>query len=155
MSKIENLLSQYGESHQNKTNKLIHWIFVPLIYVSVIGLLWCIKLGDAIVLGVQLNAAMLISTLVMVYYFKMNFRLGIGMLVLTVLSFYFSEAIELMVAGRLWMVMLGIFVVSWIFQFVGHGIEGKKPSFAQDLQFFLIGPLWIIGALYRGLGIRY
>lgn len=117
--------------------------------------MWCIKLGDAIVLGVQLNAAMLISTLVMVYYFKMNFRLGIGMLVLTVLSFYFSEAIELMVAGRLWMVMLGIFVVSWIFQFVGHGIEGKKPSFAQDLQFFLIGPLWIIGALYRGLGIRY
>lgn len=155
MSKIENLLNQYGESHQNKTNKLIHWIFVPLIYVSVIGLLWCIKLGDALILGTQLNAAMLISTLVMIYYFKMNFRLAIGMLLLTVLSFFFSEAIELIVFGRLWMVMLGIFIISWVFQFIGHGIEGKKPSFAQDLQFFLVGPMWIIGALFRKLGINY
>lgn len=155
MRKVESLLSQYGESHQNKTNKLIHWICVPLIYLSVIGLLWCVKLGDTLVLSTQLNLAMVITPLVMFYYFRLNFKLAAGMLAMTLISFSVSEAIELVAVGRLWMVMLGIFVFSWILQFIGHGIEGKKPSFAEDLQFFLIGPAWILGALYRALGIRY
>jgi uncharacterized membrane protein YGL010W len=155
MSNLENLFSQYGESHQNKTNKLIHWIFVPLIYISVIGLLWCVKLGDILVLGTQLNAALVIAPLVLIYYFRLNFKIAIGMVALSILSFFLSGLIEIVAAHQLWMVMLAVFVISWVFQFIGHGIEGKKPSFSQDLQFFLVGPAWIIGALYRGLGIKY
>ncbi|MFT4681543.1 MAG: YGL010W-like membrane protein [Flavobacteriales bacterium] len=155
MSNTERLFRLYGESHQNKTNKLIHWIFVPLIFVSVIGLLWSVKLGDSTIFGIPMNVAMVISPLVMIYYFRMNFRIAIGMLLLTFLSFFFAEVVEIFVAGRLWMVMLALFIVSWVFQFIGHGIEGKKPSFSQDLQFFLVGPAWILGALYRALGIKY
>ncbi len=57
--------------------------------------------------------------------------------------------------GPVWRSALVVFVVAWIGQFIGHKIEGKKPSFLQDLQFLLIGPVWLLGFIYRNLGIRY
>ena len=57
--------------------------------------------------------------------------------------------------GPVWRSALVVFVVAWIGQFIGHKIEGKKPSFLQDLQFLLIGPAWLLGFIYRKLGIRY
>ena len=50
---------------------------------------------------------------------------------------------------------MAIFVLAWIGQFIGHKIEGEKPSFFEDLQFLLIGPDWLLGAIYQKLGIRY
>ena len=55
----------------------------------------------------------------------------------------------------LWQACLILFVVGWLFQFIGHKVEGKKPSFFEDLQFLLIGPAWLLAAIYRKLGIRY
>ncbi len=52
-------------------------------------------------------------------------------------------------------VSLGIFIISWVFQFIGHAIEGKKPSFFQDIQYLLIGPLWVIAFLFRRFNITY
>ena len=46
-------------------------------------------------------------------------------------------------------------MLAWIGQFIGHKIEGEKPSFFEDLQFLLIGPAWLLGAIYQKLGIRY
>jgi len=58
-------------------------------------------------------------------------------------------------AGQLALVSLGIFVIAWIGQFIGHKIEGKKPSFLEDLQFLLIGPAWLLHFIYKKLGIVY
>jgi uncharacterized membrane protein YGL010W len=55
----------------------------------------------------------------------------------------------------LWQVCLALFIVAWIFQFIGHKIEGKKPSFFKDLQFLLIGPAWLLSFIYQKVGIRY
>ncbi|HWG31443.1 MAG TPA: Mpo1-like protein, partial [Steroidobacteraceae bacterium] len=55
----------------------------------------------------------------------------------------------------LWITSLTVFVVAWIGQFVGHALEGKRPSFFKDVQFLLIGPLWLLASAYRRLGLRY
>lgn len=60
-----------------------------------------------------------------------------------------------MLSVPVWMSALTIFVLAWIGQFIGHNIEGKKPSFLKDLQFLLIGPAWLMGFIYRKLNIKY
>ncbi len=156
MAHIQSYFDQYGESHQNQQNKLIHWIFVPTIYFSGIGLLWIVKLGsENAVFGIPLNAAMLVSPFVITYYMRLNRSIAIGMALKTFVGLVMAYFMEVLFAGSTWMIWLAIFVISWIFQFIGHGIEGKKPSFAKDLQFFLIGPAWILAAFYRSIGIKY
>lgn len=156
MAHIQTYFDEYGESHQNQQNKLIHWIFVPTIFFSVIGLLWVLKLGaENAVFGIPLNAAMIVSPFVITYYMRLNRTIAIGMAAKTLVGLFMAFYVESWFGASQWMIWLGVFVVSWIFQFIGHGIEGKKPSFAKDLQFFLIGPAWILSALYRSLGIKY
>ena len=58
-------------------------------------------------------------------------------------------------AWPLWQSCLAIFVVAWIGQFIGHAIEGRRPSFFKDLQFLLIGPIWLLAFVYRSIGLRY
>jgi uncharacterized membrane protein YGL010W len=54
-----------------------------------------------------------------------------------------------------WMVYFSVFIITWIFQFIGHTIEGQKPSFLKDLQFLLIGPIWLLGFILKKIGIKY
>ena len=155
MSKIETLFSEYSESHQNETNQLIHWIFVPLIFLSVIGMLWDVKLPVELDFmgGEPLNVSMIIALLVFAYYLSLSFAISVGMLVVTsigmIACYLYSGPISV------WIISLGIFVISWIFQLWGHKIEGKKPSFFKDLEFFLVGPMWILAKFYNKLGIKY
>ena len=155
MSKIDRLLGEYKQSHQNPTNQVIHNIFVPLIFLSVIGLLWDVKLPVALDFlgGEPLNVAMVVSVLVFAYYLSISFSVSIGMLTITALGllgcYLYQGAISI------WIISLMVFVVSWAFQFYGHKIEGKKPSFFKDLEFFLVGPMWVLTKLYNKLGIKY
>ena len=52
-------------------------------------------------------------------------------------------------------VALALFAVTWVFQFIGHRIEGKKPSFLEDLQYLLVGPVFLLAKLFRKLGLAY
>lgn len=155
MSKVERLLGEYRESHQNETNQLIHNIFVPLIFLSAIGILWDVKLPIALDFlgGEPLNVAMIVAVLVFAYYLSLSFAVSVGIMSVTALGMvacYLYDG-----AVSIWLISLIIFVVSWIFQFVGHKIEGKKPSFLKDLEFFLVGPMWVLTKLYNKLGIKY
>jgi len=67
----------------------------------------------------------------------------------------FAYGINIRFEEKSWMVYLAVFVITWIFQFVGHKIEGKKPSFLKDLQFLLVGPIWLLSFILKKLGIRY
>ena len=157
MTKLDTLFSEYGESHQNVTNQLIHWIFVPLIFLSVIGLTWDVKLGVSLDFlgGEPLNAAMILTALAFAYYLNLSFSISVGMLAVSgfglLVCYLFGEDLPMSV----WKISLIIFIVSWIFQFVGHKIEGKKPSFFKDLQFFMVGPMWVLAKLYKKFGIKY
>jgi uncharacterized membrane protein YGL010W len=88
-----------------------------------------------------------------VFYFTLSVRLGIGAAIALIALLFVVRWLDTL-AWPLWQTCLVIFVAGWIGQFIGHAIEGKRPSFAKDIVFLLIGPLWLLGHLYRGLGIR-
>ena len=152
MKTIQQWLGEYGESHQDHTNKTIHWICVPAIFFSIVGLLYGIKLPITIA-GVQLNVAMVVLVLATVYYFSLSRTLWIGLLLFAVLCLWLSNLIEQSGILPLWLFCIIVFVVAWIGQFYGHKVEGKKPSFLKDIQFLLIGPAWLMSFIYKKLGI--
>jgi uncharacterized membrane protein YGL010W len=158
MRKIDELLEEYGESHQNETNKAIHWICVPLIFFSVVGLIASIPsefvqrfLGEG---NPYANWAVVVMILVLIYYVSLSIPLSFGLFLFALVCLYTARLIS-QSAAPLWLVSIIIFVVAWIGQFYGHKVEGKKPSFFKDLQFLLIGPAWLMHFIYRKLGIRY
>ncbi len=154
MKSINEWLSEYGESHQNPINKLVHWVCVPIIFFSIVGLLYGVKLGVNITPTLQLNLAMVLLVLTILYYLRLSPSLSVGMLFFSLLCLGLSEAIE--ASGLvLWQVCLALFVLAWIGQFWGHKVEGKKPSFFKDLQFLMIGPAWLMSFIYNRLGLRY
>ena len=131
MKTVSEWLDEYSESHQNKTNKLIHWVCVPTIFFSIVGIL--------------AHFSALLTTLLLVLSFIFYARLD---LVLAVAM----AALMLVMAWLIYVLPVGmgfyiaIFVLAWIGQFYGHKVEGKKPSFFKDLQFLLIGPVWCMDA---------
>lgn len=154
MRRIDSLLAEYGESHQNKLNKLIHWICVPLIFFSVVGFFWSIPLGPLSSLGISwLNWATVVLALVTIYYISLSPQLALGMILFAVLCIVIWSSISTVLPA--WQVALLIFAVAWIGQFYGHKVEGKKPSFFKDLQFLLIGPAWLMHFIYKKAGIQF
>ena len=155
MRTIHQWLSEYGESHTNETNKLIHWICVPAIFFSITGLLYCIKLPLFIADNLQLNVAMIVLALTTIYYLSLSIKIGIGMLLFGFICLGVCYIIEVFHTFQLWLFCIIIFILAWIGQFYGHKVEGKKPSFFKDLQFLLIGPMWLISFVYKKIGISF
>ncbi len=158
MRKIDQLFFEYGESHQDVTNKMIHWVCVPLIFFSLIGLVAAIPSGIVqAVLGEgnpYANWATVLLLFVLAYYVTLSISLSVGMMLFGALCLFLAQIIA--ASGiPLWGVSLCIFVLAWIGQFYGHKVEGKKPSFFKDLQFLLIGPAWLMHFIYKKLGIPY
>ena len=160
MRTTEQWLSEYGESHQNPFNKMVHWICVPSILFSLIGMLWSIPSGilqSVAPAGYEpfFNWATLALFLALLFYIQLSLVMALGMLVICALmiagNFYLAQANF----APLWAISIGIFVVAWIGQFYGHNVEGKKPSFLKDVQFLLIGPAWLLSFVYKRLGIKY
>ena len=151
MRTAQEWLDSYGESHQNPTNKTIHWICIPWIMISLLGLLASIPSPFE---HPWLNWGAALIAFAVVYYALLSVPLAVGMALIGTAML----AIVQVLSGLpmpLWLSSLLIFVIAWIGQFIGHKIEGKKPSFFEDLQFLLIGPMWLLAHLYRRAGIGY
>jgi len=155
MKTVHQWLSEYGESHTNKTNKLIHWICVPAIFFSITGLLYCIKLPVFITNNLQLNVAMIVLLFTTIYYLSLSIKIGIGMLLFGIACVALCYWIEKYAPLPLWLFCSLIFIIAWIGQFYGHKVEGKKPSFFKDIQFLLIGPMWLMSFIYKKMGIAF
>jgi len=160
MRKIDQLLEDYGESHQNPTNKLIHWICVPLIFFSIVGMLWSIPSGVLQglfpnVTSPYLNWATVVLLITLFYYFSLSRTLFFGMAILILCFLLLANFIDNLQVAPIWAISLGIFIAAWIGQFYGHEIEGKKPSFLKDLQFLLIGPAWLMHFIYKKIGLSH
>lgn len=140
MKTVEQWFDEYGESHRNPLNKLVHWICVPLITFSVLGMLWALHpLVAAVVLGLALA-----------FYVVLSWQLALVMALQGLVMLWILHLMPVV----FWP-CVAIFVVAWIGQFIGHHVEGKKPSFFKDVQFLLIGPAWLMGFVFRRLGWRY
>ena len=131
MKTVEEWFTEYNESHKNKTNKLIHWVCVPAILFSIIGIL--------LHFSTLLTALLLV--LAMVFYTRMDLVLAVAMAALIAAM---TALIHLLPVGAGF--YFAVFVLAWIGQFYGHKVEGKKPSFFKDLQFLLVGPAWCMDA---------
>ncbi len=151
MKTTQQWLDQYGESHTNPTNKLIHWICIPAIMVSLLGVLSTVPMPWD---SQHINLATLFLAFSLGFYSLLSVRLMLGMLVVGSATYAAAVALGAL-SIPLWVTSLAIFVVAWVFQFIGHKIEGKKPSFFVDVQFLLIGPLWLLSYVYKKLGIAY
>lgn len=153
--KIDALLLEYGESHQNPTNKAVHWICVPAIFWTITALVWSIPVPQALQSIPDFNWLMPVMIGVVLYYLIASWQLAIGIIVFVGVCVWLITAYQANFTLPLWQFAIGVFVVAWIGQFWGHKIEGKKPSFFKDVQFLLIGPAWLLHFLYKRYGIRY
>ncbi|PPZ91465.1 hypothetical protein C3729_08565 [Cloacibacterium normanense] len=157
MRKIDQLFAEYAESHHNQTNKFIHWICVPLIFFTIVGFISLIPTPHfcASYFGCISVASIVALVLVSIFYFTLSWRISLIMLLIMLLMEHFAYAINVHFKENSWIIYLYIFVITWIFQFIGHKIEGKKPSFLKDLQFLLIGPIWLLHFILKKIGIKY
>src|SRR5690606_31375886 len=117
---------------------------------SVIALLWCIPApGTLFKPGFWAGLAMLAATL---FYYRQSRPLGLGVLAMFVLMALLSMYLfQTYGVGTLLWAGIGVFVVAWIGQFIGHVYEGRRPSFFTDLTYLLVGPAWVLSKLYRKL----
>jgi len=136
MQTVDALFADYASYHQTKGNKVFHRLGIPMIMLSLIGMLTQVKLFNAGT--IQLDVAMVLIALSSAYYFVIEWRLGMAMIAVSIV-FYFVGA-----ALGLW-INVALFVLGWIFQFIGHKVyEHKNPAFFRNFVHLLIGPLWIL-----------
>ncbi len=155
MKTIHAWLAEYSESHQHPVNKLIHWICVPSIALSLLGLLWSTPFPTFhYSYPVVLNWATVFLLVVVFYYFLLSWQLAVGMIFYAATMYFilvYLDGLE----PPLWLISAVIFAIAWIGQFIGHYIEGKRPAFFKDIQFLLIGPAWLLAIVYRKLHLPY
>jgi len=151
---IDRWFARYAGDHRNRANVAIHWVAVPLILWSVVALLWCIPVpGTWFRAGLWAALAMFLAWM---FYYRASRPLGFGMLaVLVGLSWLTRWLHDTLGTTTLLWTAVGVFVVAWIAQFIGHKLEGQRPSFLTDLVYLLVGPAWLLSKVYRRLGWRY
>jgi uncharacterized membrane protein YGL010W len=141
--RIDALLQHYGESHTHPSNERIHFVAIPLIMLSLVGMLY----------GASPWVAYLFMAASLVYYVRLSVPFLLAMALIT--GAMLGVVVALDHAGILWRSCAVIFVVAWIFQFIGHKIEGRKPSFLEDIQYLWVGPLFVLSRLFLQLGLRW
>ncbi len=139
--RVDQLLAHYAESHRHPVNERIHYTAIPVIMLSLLGLIY----------AAHPWAAYAFVAASLVYYIRLSWVFTLSMLALSALGL---ALVHQMGEQRL-ALCTALFVVAWIFQFIGHKIEGKKPSFFEDIQYLWVGPLFVLSHLFARLGIRW
>jgi uncharacterized membrane protein YGL010W len=151
MKTLDQWFEEYAVSHQNPKNKAIHYICVPAIFFSIVGLLMSIPSGflnNLLHLNQPIieNWAVVVLIFVLIFYIRLSVPMAIKIDVFSalclILNFYIGKFVPL------WAFSIAVFALAWVGQFYGHNIEGKKPSFLKDIQFLMIGPAWVVENLF-------
>lgn len=152
MKTLTDQLSQYADYHRDPRNILTHFVGVPMILLAVVMLLSRPAWGG--IDGLPLSPAVIAAVLACSYYVLLDMRYGLAMGV--VLAAMLAVAAPLaQQATSVWLGWsVGIFVVGWVIQFIGHYYEGRKPAFMDDIVGLLIGPLFVMAEMGFGLGLR-
>jgi len=154
MRSVDRWLDEYSISHKNKTNQLVHWICVPLIYWSVYAMLASIPVPEWMHWGrAVIHVGLIALVLNQLFYLLLSVRLGLAMLIVHGLMVWGTLWVVSLLPVSLWQAAMAIFIAAWIGQFIGHQVEGSRPSFFKDLGFLLIGPLWLMSKFMRSIGL--
>jgi uncharacterized membrane protein YGL010W len=154
MRSIHDWFESYGADHKNPTNQLIHWLCVPAILWTVIALLWLLPVPAS--LGRPGLWCGLVMVAALSFYWRLSRPLGAAMIALFIGLALLTEALyRALGPSRLLWLAIGVFAVAWVGQFIGHRIEGRRPTFFTDLAYLLIGPAWLVAKLMRRIGASY
>ena len=139
--RVDILIAHYGKSHQNPKNEAIHFVAIPLIMFSLCGLMFALH---PFVAYAFIAASM-------VYYARLSWVFFAAMCVWSaiIIALLHAMGAQVLVAS------IAIFIGAWIIQFIGHKIEGKKPSFLEDIQYLWVGPLFLLSKVFGKLGVRW
>jgi len=160
MKTMQQWFDAYGESHQNPVNERFHWICVPVIFFSLIGLLSLIpnatfKLIFPSSMAPYMHWGTFLILLGLIFFVRLSRSIALGMLLVSAVVLYLIKLVNINFYEQALYIYIVLFVVAWIGQFIGHKIEGKKPSFFDDVKFLMIGPAWLLHFIYKKLGINY
>jgi uncharacterized membrane protein YGL010W len=148
--------ADYESSHRHPINELIHWICVPLIFISVLGLIWSLPVPATWnVRFPWFNWALVAIALASLYYAWLSLALSLGLFSVMAGCYFILIVVEEWLPWPLWRLCLATFAAGWIGQFIGHKLEGHKPAFFKDVTFLLIGPARLMSVLYKKIGQRY
>ena len=151
MSKLEKLLSQYAAYHLDHKNIVTHFVGIPLIVFSIM----CLTARAGMTIGsFELTLAMVLILASIVYYLSLDRIFGVIMLVIYAMAYPLAYKIAQFDLGLWLSLSIGIFVVGWAFQFVGHFYEKKKPAFMDDVVGLAVGPLFVLAEMVFMLGFR-
>jgi uncharacterized membrane protein YGL010W len=150
---VDRFLGSYSEDHRDPTNRAIHWVCVPLIVWTVVALLWVLPVPTVARPGLWAGLA---GVAAVAFYLRLSRPLALAM------ALFFAALLALTgwlharigSAALAWSA-LALFVAAWVAQFVGHKLEGRRPSFLTDLAYLLIGPLWLMSKLFRRAGLHW
>jgi uncharacterized membrane protein YGL010W len=140
--RVEQHFAEYQAYHQDRLNKLCHYLGIPLIVYAILNLLY--QIPHVVVAGWPIDFALLFAVAAIVYYLTLSVRLAVAMAL-------FTAPLYVLAAITPWPVGVGAFAVGWVFQLVGHHREGKRPAFMHNALHLLIGPLWIVSHVLERL----
>jgi len=156
MRSLAQFLSDYGDSHQHPVNQWVHIVCVPLILMSTLGLLWLVPVGSWLGLtggaAEWVNGATVLAALSSIVYLRLSLGVFVLMAGWFAVSAWVIQSIRYS-GGSLFFISLLVWVAAWGGQVWGHKVEGKKPSFLEDLVFLLIGPIFVSIEFAAKLGI--
>lgn len=145
-------LSKYAAYHRDKRNIATHYIGVPMIVAGVVTMLS--RPALMYVDGVTLSPALIGAVMAALFYLKLDIRFGIVMSVFLAACLWLGQWLALQPTSTWLSCGIGLFVVGWVFQFIGHYYEGKKPAFVDDITGLAIGPIFVTAELAFELGLR-
>lgn len=153
MKSIVEQLSTYKSVHLNGDNIKTHFIGIPLIIWSVALLLSLVDF-DFTLMGteVSLNLMVVIGVLVCLYYALLYIPLALMVLAIFGPIVYTTQLLTSFEYPEV--LAVGVFIVGWALQFIGHNFEKAKPAFVDDLNQLSIGPLFLIAEIYFALGLN-
>lgn len=144
-------LSTYAEYHRDRRNIATHLVGVPMIVLAVIVLL---SRPGIDVAGMPITPAIVAVVVSGIYYLRLDLELGMTLVLIHAVMAVAGAAVAAE-GTALWLTAgIGLFVVGWIIQFVGHYYEGRKPAFVDDVMGLVIGPLFVLAEVVFALGLR-
>lgn len=151
MKTLTDQLAQYGAYHRDRRNLVTHFIGIPLIVVAVAVLL---SRPAIVALEIPLSPALVLTFAVVVFYLRLDLRFGLTMAVLNGLALWAGAWFAAQSTATWLTAGIGLFVVGWVFQFIGHYYEGRKPAFVDDIIGLVVGPLFVVAEIGFLLGLR-
>ena len=141
MTKLDRLFDDYASYHRTAGNKWFHRFGIPLIMLSLLGMLARVEIVAINSLRIDLAVVLIVASAI--YYLMLDWKLGLGMLGVSIIFYFIGAALPMSVNVTL-------FILGWVFQFIGHSVyEKKQPAFMRNFVHLLVGPLWILKGMVR------